>query len=371
MAAVTGGDKLFIALLQYVIILLQSVIDVKSENEGPHPAMDPLTHTATGLFLSRIGLKRWTPLATPILLLAANAPDIDIVTSAGGSLSYLHYHRHITHSILAMPVMAIGTVALVWLFGRKHGIRWAGAFFAALIAVATHLLLDLTNTYGVRLYLPFSARWLRLDIANVFDLWIWAAFLLCIAAPFLGRLVGSEIASRNTREPLHGRGFAWVALIFLLLYNCGRGVLHGRAIGELQSRIYDDSAPLRTLAVPGPANPWRWKGVVETADFFAVDDVDLLGEFDPTHATVYRKPAPEPVIDAAARLPAFQEFLRFSQFPLWRVGPSAAVENGKTVEVIDLRFGNPPAPAFVVRATFDANLHAVDSSFQFGLNRRK
>jgi len=35
--------------------------------------MDPLTHTATGLFLSRIGLKRWTPLATPILLLAANA----------------------------------------------------------------------------------------------------------------------------------------------------------------------------------------------------------------------------------------------------------------------------------------------------------
>src|ERR1043165_1620564 len=40
--------------------------------------MDPLTHTATGLFLSRAGLNRWTPLATPILLLAANAPDIDI-----------------------------------------------------------------------------------------------------------------------------------------------------------------------------------------------------------------------------------------------------------------------------------------------------
>jgi inner membrane protein len=113
--------------------------------------MDPLTHTATGLFLSRIGLKRWTPLATPILLLAANAPDIDIASLAGGPLSYLHYHRHLTHSILAMPVMALGTVALVWAFARKSGIRWTGAFFAALIAVASHLLLDLTNVYGIRL----------------------------------------------------------------------------------------------------------------------------------------------------------------------------------------------------------------------------
>src|ERR1035438_789659 len=120
--------------------------------------MDPLTHTATGLFLSRVGLKRWTPLATPILLLAANAPDIDVVTSAGGSLSYLHYHRLLTHSLVAMPVMALLTVALVRVVSRKK-IHWTGAFFAALIAVATHLLLDLTNTYGIRLLLPFSARW--------------------------------------------------------------------------------------------------------------------------------------------------------------------------------------------------------------------
>src|ERR1022692_346539 len=123
---------------------MQSAIDVKRENMGSFLTMDPLTHTATGLFLSRIGLKRWTPLATPILLLAANAPDIDIVTSAGGSLSYLHYHRHLTHSLAAMPVVALLTVALVRVVSRKT-IHWTGAFFAALVAVATHLLLDLAN----------------------------------------------------------------------------------------------------------------------------------------------------------------------------------------------------------------------------------
>jgi len=332
--------------------------------------MDPLTHTATGLFLGRIGLKRWTPLATPILLLAANAPDIDIVTTAGGSLNYLHYHRHLTHSLLAMPVMALGTVALVVLVSRKQ-VHWIGAFFAALIAVATHLLLDLTNTYGVRLFLPFSARWFHLDIANVVDLGIWTVFLICIAGPFLASLVGSEIASRNTREPLQGRGFAWVALIFLLLYNCGRGVLHARAEAELQSRLYEEAPPVRTLAVPDAADPWLWKGVVETSDSFAVEDVNLLGEFDPTRAIFFHKPAPDPAIQAAERLPVFQEFLRFSQFPLWRVSPSVEPENGKTVDVIDLRFGTPTAPAFIATATFDSNLRAVSSSFQFGLNRHR
>ena len=332
--------------------------------------MDPLTHTAAGLFLSRAGLQRWTPLSTPILLLAANAPDIDIVTSAGGSLSYLHYHRHLTHSLAAAPLLALGTVALVWVCARRRPIHWAGAFFAALIAVASHLLLDLMNTYGIRLLLPFSDRWLRLDLLHIYDLWIWGVFLLCLGAPFLSRLVGSEIASRDRREPLHGRGWAWAALLFVLLYCGGRSILHARAVNELDSRIYDGAQPARTLAVPGPANPWRWKGVVETADFYAVDDLDLLGEFDPTGAAIYRKPAASPAIDAAERLPDFQEFLRFAQFPLWRLSPATDLENGTEVEVLDMRFGTPQEPAFVATATFDANLRPVRSAFRFGLSHR-
>ena len=66
--------------------------------------MDNLTHTAIGLFLSRAGLGKWSPRALPIVVLAANAPDIDILSAAGGSLNYLHYHRHLTHSLIAMPV---------------------------------------------------------------------------------------------------------------------------------------------------------------------------------------------------------------------------------------------------------------------------
>src|ERR1039458_3748256 len=150
------------------------------------------------------------------------------------------------------------------------------------------------------------------------DLWIWGVFLLCVAGPFVGRLVGSEIASGGATGKHHGRGFAWAALLFVLLYDCGRGVLHARAVAALESRIYAGAVPARVAALPGPANPMLWKGVADTGDFYAVGSVDLLASFDPTRALIVFKPPPDAAIEAARRTPAFQEMERFSQFPLWR-----------------------------------------------------
>jgi inner membrane protein len=327
--------------------------------------MDTLTHTATGLFLSRVGLGRWTLQALPILLLAANAPDIDVLSAVGGPLDYLHYHRHLTHSLAAMPLMALLAVLVVRVAGRRP-VHWLGAFFAALIAVASHLLLDLTNVYGLRLWLPFSGEWLRLDLTSVIDIWIWAALLLGVAGPFVARLVGSEVSSGTVREKNPGRGFAIFALAFLLLYNCGRGVLHARAVAALESRLYGESIPLRVAAMPHPANPFHWRGLVETSGFYALEDVNLAGEYDPTRGTVFHKPDPNPALEAARRTVAIQEFLRFSQFPLWRIMPVSEPENGQRVEVFDMRFGTPLAPGFRASAVLDSRLQAVETTFTFG-----
>src|ERR1700689_2998079 len=127
--------------------------------------MDPLTHSVTGIFLGRAGLNRFCEQAPWILVLAANAPDIDIVTLFGGSLTYLHYHRHLTHSLAALPVMALLPVLAVRLFTRKP-FRWLAAYGISFVAVVSHLLLDYTNIYGIRFLLPFSGRWFRLDLTG-------------------------------------------------------------------------------------------------------------------------------------------------------------------------------------------------------------
>jgi inner membrane protein len=327
--------------------------------------MDNLTHTAVGLFLSRVGLGRWSAHGTAIVVVAANIPDIDVVSWAGGPLNYLAYHRHLTHSLLLMPVMALAAVLVVRLVGRKP-VQWKGAYFAALIAVASHLALDWTNMYGIRLLLPFSGRWLRADITSVVDLWIWAIAVLGIAGPFLAGLVGSEISSGPARERHHGRGFAWFALLLVLLYDCGRGVLHSRAVGSLGSRLYQGAVPQSVAAMPDPVNPLKWRGIVETAGSYTLQEMNLAGTRESARGFVFQKPDADPAMDAARQCAAFEGFLRFSQFPLWRVTPYPALENAKLVEAFDLRFGTPMAPGFVARAVVDSGMRVVESSFSFG-----
>ena len=53
------------------------------------------------------------------MVLAANAPDFDAVSWFGGAGAYLHWHRNITHSLIAIPFMALLTVAIVRWLGRK------------------------------------------------------------------------------------------------------------------------------------------------------------------------------------------------------------------------------------------------------------
>jgi inner membrane protein len=245
-------------------------------------------------------------------------------------------------------------------------VNWLGAWAAAMVGVGAHLALDLTNAYGVRLLLPFSERWLRLDLMSLVDLWVWAVLLLAVAAPFLGRLVGSEITSGAAKPRTYGRGWAVLALAFLVVYGYGRSVLHTRALAVLESRVYRGRAPARVAATPDAAAPWKWHGLVETADFYAFEEVNLLGEFDPTQATILHKPEPDAAMDAAARTGTVHELLQWAQYPLWRVSPVSEPENGRVVELYDASMG----PWINASALVTAGGRVVETHFSYGPSRR-
>jgi inner membrane protein len=297
-------------------------------------------------------------------LLAANAPDIDIISALGGSLTYLHYHRHITHTLVALPVLPLLCLAFVRLVGRKP-LNWLGAYFIGCIGVASHLILDLTNIYGVRLLLPFSGHWFRWDTTSVIDFWIWAALLLAVLAPMLARLVNAEIGASTGKTGGAYRAFAIAGLAFLALYDGGRYILHERALATLDARIYGGNAARRVAAFP-TGSMVRWRGLAETADAVVFVDVDLTGEFNPSTGRVFYKPEPVPAFEAARRTQVFQEFLRFSQFPFWQAMPADQPPNAIRVEAMDLRFGDPQQPGFVATAIVDAQLHVDRAWFQFG-----
>ena len=296
--------------------------------------MDNPTHLATGYFLSRAGLDRLTPNATALLLIAANIPDLDVVSLAGGGISYLHWHRSLTHSLILSPAMALVSVAIVRIFVR-HSLPWFRAALVAWVGVLSHLFLDWTNSYGVRLLWPFSSRWYRLDIASLFDLWIYSVCTLCLLAPLLAKLVGGEIGARS-RAPR--RGWAILALVFLSIDFAGRSVIHGRMIDVLYARLYDGEDPVSVSALPQPGSPWRWRGIVETPRAYRLYSMNALSAtFFPDSSEPLFKPPLTPAIEAARKTPAFQELQYFNQIPLWRVTPSAEIDNGTDVELLDLR----------------------------------
>src|SRR5260370_12567922 len=120
--------------------------------------------------MSRAGLDRWHPRAALVLMLSANAPDLDVVSAFGGALSYLQYHRWLTHAVAMVPFMALLTALLFCAISRSFRF-FKQAFWLSLAGVGSHLLLASTNAYGIRLFLPFSPRWFSLDLFNLVVIW--------------------------------------------------------------------------------------------------------------------------------------------------------------------------------------------------------
>jgi inner membrane protein len=310
--------------------------------------MDNVTHSLVGLMLGRVSGRN-----TTMMVVAANLPDIDIVSWAGGTLTYLEFHRGLAHSLIAAPLLALIPMLLF------RGRNWQ-SYVACLVAVFSHLMLDWTNVYGIRLLLPFSARWLHLDITDVVDPWILLALLLAVAAAALSGLVSSEIGAKKSSGVK--RGWACVALIFLLAYEGGRFVAHRRALAVMGARLYEGRPAVSLSAIPNRWTPFHWRGVAEGDGYVVNVPVDLNGDFDPSAGRVnYASPPNE----AALKTRPFEVFGRFNQLPFWKTEKLA---DGTTeVQLIDLRFGTPEHPGFRATAIVDASGVVQESNFGFGL----
>jgi inner membrane protein len=282
--------------------------------------MDPFTHTLVGLTAAKAGLERLSPLATTVCMLAANSPDSDVVVGfVSDRWVYLHHHRGITHSIVGAIALAFIVPAIIWLGERtvvrlrrtQPRTRYRGLLLASLIVTATHPLMDWTNNYGVRPFLPWSGRWFYGDLVFIVDPYIlllmggagflatrrgwpkmvlWA--LLATAFVVLTFLVGGRrdpsleginiarvvllvgvISLILVRVLKLSRGrervIARVALAALVIYWGALGFAHraalnhardlaARSAGTINERI------LRVAAMPTLANPLRWSCVAET-----------------------------------------------------------------------------------------------------------
>ncbi len=364
----------------------------------PHPLnssyrLEPLTHFLTGACLGRAGLNRRTALATLTLTLAAEAPDLDVLGRLRGPAFGFAHHRGFTHSFLGVPLDAAVVLAFVYLLWRLRGRklsnpslspRWPLLFLYACLAGLSHILLDFTNAYGVRPFWPFSERWYSWDIVFIFEPIMFTCLVLGLVTPALFALIDNEVGAYQ-RLP-RGRIAAILALIAVVSLWIVRDFEHRRALNALEARTYQDAEPLQASAYPALASPFKWYGVVETQNFFALAPVNsLTSEVNPDsdddeEMKILYKPEETPITLAAKKSYLGRVYLDWAAYPITQTHELA---DGYEVTFQDLRYAQMPSlvsrargdrdPASRTLAAgvkLDRNLKVIGDVYGSGANRK-
>lgn len=342
--------------------------------------MDPLAHTLLGASLAATRLRDSTPLATPALILGANAPDIDAITMLLDRDVSLWFRRGWTHGVLAMVVLPVALTVLLLLLdrivarvrGRRPGARAGPLLAVCSLAVISHPLLDWLNTYGVRFLMPFDGTWFYGDSLFIVDPWIWlllgtaavlafststasAAVWVLLGAMTTFLVSGADAAPLATRWlwcigvaaivglRLHG---SWCREVSRLANAClAATILYIAAmVGASELAVRQTAGWLaerqlvaeEIMANPAPGNPFRREILVADGTHYHFLEVNWLRSrtIRATHPSIERGPD-GPVTQAALAAPHVRGLAAWKRFPAYRVEEG---ENGYSVSIYDVRY---------------------------------
>lgn len=256
-----------------------------------------------------MGLKRLSPRAMPALIIAANLPDIDSWIAPWLGLPPRTFHRGFTHGVGGLVVLPFLTIAIILLWerlrpGKEGPIRIGGLLLACFIGVLSHPLLDLMNTYGVRLLEPFSHRWFYGDTLFIVDPWIWIMLILGLELSWW-----AERRRKNWQRPAIGMFGVVLAYVGL------NAAISAAAVSAARPLIARVEPPRMIVAGELPLTFWKrqimWRGdrLAGTVDY----DPFAGPKLDPKVAPL---DLDDPRLAAAERTDAdVRNFLFWSRMP--------------------------------------------------------
>ena len=210
--------------------------------------MDIITHSLIGLVAAAPFLDE--PMVVFGMVAGSVAPDLDVLGRLFGKRAMIRCHQTWSHALPLLLLLA-GGVALI------PGVGWPGG--VGFIAGATiHVLLDWTNTLGVKLLWPLDKRRHQLSLIFFLDAFVTTASLLALT--FTVAQVFGE--NRITLVPSIGLGvsLAGYALWKKLLLNRAKEIVGDRLVTITPSALW----------------PWRFLVCVQSDFTATVGRVDVL-----------------------------------------------------------------------------------------------
>ena len=285
-------------------------------------------------------------------------PDLDglpIALLTQDPVALMTWHRSLTHSLLVLPFVAWA----IWAFFRQRSGRVAEAprawFWAILLALVTHPLLDAFTVYGTQLWWPLPVRpsmWSSMFIIDpLYTVWLLIACVVAWAVPRRALAQHALVAGLALSSAYLG----WSVLAKAMVDRAAVAALAPMGLAH---------AP--RFSVPLPFNTLAWRVVAMTPDGYVLGDRSLVADRGPMRFQAHVSDTP--ALQAVAGLPAVQRlawfnhgFMRAEVRPL----PAAVAAAGGGAEagqlvLSDLRMGMEPAYSF----NFGVAQRAPDGAWQ-------
>jgi len=356
--------------------------------------MDPVTTGLGGALIAKaLSEKQRGPIGVWVLTGAALFPDIDILSPVltGDPLAILTIHRGFTHSFAGVLVLAPLLALLARLTGRDRNFRRLLGLCA--LALVWHIFTDLPTTWGTIVFFPFSWRRVAWDWVFIIDLyytgllllpqllaWIYLrrerpgtrgtalrifALWLPLTAlmhailnygsealgerlPFTVYLAtGMALAAVLSAPWMGGWGFRLrretftrAGLMAFAAYVALTAVSHSVALRQVEVLAARNGLGMedieRIAALPQPLSPFRWAGMVLTAEGVHTNRFNVFGESPPEF--VLHPSDINEFVRRAREVPAAKTYLWFARFPVAHYRSSG---DRHIVEFAAMRFSRP------------------------------
>lgn len=251
------------------------------------------------------------------LIIANNLPDVDVGVFATHTLA-MSFRRGWTHGVLAqltLPIALVGIMLLVDRLFRQGAPDRAKAvplLWLSYIGVLLHVFLDLLNSYGVRLLMPFSERWFYGDALYIVDPFLYLTL-------GLGWWMSSRRGTTVTPNPFRPARIGLMVAAIYIAVMVGSNLLARR---EVRAGLARAGRPpdTRFMVTPVFANPLRREVVIDVGDRYEKGHLwfDPLPHFRPAGYGI-AKGLGDPAVQPALQLPRAQAFLNWSRYPFVQV----------------------------------------------------
>ena len=232
--------------------------------------MDNITHSLLGATLAELALPAGAPRATRRTffaagVIAANLPDADLVYTriTPAPLGALLHHRGHTHTIAGLVILGLAMAAASLLPRVRDSVEPVRGRLWALIAVAlaSHLVLDSWNSYGVHPFWPLTSRWYYGDAVFILEPWLW--LLLGVSTVWntmsvTRRVLLGAVLVGITSLGTYFREIPVVALIALLVAALVLAVALRRRTPRRRAAV---ALALALASSPGCSSFERWRAV--------------------------------------------------------------------------------------------------------------